>query len=325
MKIVFFGTDTFAAHVLDVLRTEMEVVAVVTVPDAPVGRKRIMQESAVGALAAKLGLPVLKPAKLKHDAALEERLRSFGADVFVVAIYSKIIPQNILSIPPMGNINVHPSLLPLYRGTAPIRTPLLHGDTETGVSVMLMDEQVDHGPLLAVRMVPIAPNDTNVTLTEKLANVAAPLLTEALRGYESGALVPQEQDHNSATFTKIVSKEDGKIDWNKSAQDIYNMWRAYQPWPGIFTTCNGKLLKINECEVALPGRIESDTLSGPPLSAREVTGIASRAGAVLFGGVVACGSGTYLKILTLQLEGKQVMDVKSFTNGHKDFIGSTLG
>lgn len=330
MKIVFFGTDNFAAHVLDVLRQSHEVVAVVTVPDAPVGRKQILQETAVSALAAGLGIRTLKPVKLKDDAELESVLRDCNADIFVVAIYSKIIPQNILSLPSKGNINVHPSLLPLYRGPAPIRTPLLNGDTKTGVSIMLMDEQVDHGPLLASEEMDIELVDTNVSLTDKLAKVAAPLLVQAITGYETGAIMPQPQDHTKATFTKLVSKEDGRIDWSKSAQEIYNMWRAYQPWPGIYTTWNGKLLKIIECKPVPSGfspfqgeieRGEFQVSTSPSLSLeRRGTG----PGIVLSGGVIACGSNTYLQTLTLQPEGKQPMDIKSFLNGNKDFIGSSL-
>ncbi len=369
MKIVFFGTDNFAAKVLAELITHHQVVGVVTVPDAPVGRKQVLEESAVSKLAGSLNIPTFKPASLKKDETIEATLKACDAELFVVAIYSKIIPQNILDIPPRGNVNVHPSLLPLYRGPAPIRTPLLYGDTETGVSIILMDAEVDHGPILAQESILIEPNDTNVSLTEKLATVAAPLLISALADYESGTITPTTQDHTLATYTKIVAKEDGKIDWSKTAQDIYNQWRAYEVWPGIYTTWNGKLLKIINCKSL---DVASITQNGSTLSSsrparhrlrlQAVTGgmrgsssptseqssvpwdgtVDSRPlrrsfseaslrgnmnaviGTVVDGGIVICGQNTYLQITKLQLEGKQMTDIKSFLNGNKTFIGSVL-
>lgn len=310
MKLVFFGTDGVAVPVLRALLTAHEIVAVVTTPDAPVGRTQTLTESEVSVLAREHQVPVvLKPVKLKDNTELHVALQNVHADVFIVAVYGKIIPDSILQIPPKGSVNVHPSLLPLYRGPAPIRTPLLRGDTETGVSIMLMDAEMDHGPLLAAQRVVIDPTDTNSTLTEKLGALSGPLLLDALAGYAAGTITPLPQDHTKATFTRFVKKEDGRIDWHKPAQDIYNIWRAYQPWPGIFTTWNGKLLKIASCSVVENGeqRIES----GKP-------------GMVLDGGVVECGQNTYLQILSLQPEGKQAMDMQSFLNGNKQFIGNVL-
>lgn len=307
MNIVFFGTDSLAAHALVALHSAQNVLAVVTVPDAPVGRKQVLAQTPVGVAASELGIPVLKPARLKNNDEFLQQLKSLAPDALVVAVYSKIIPDSVLSVPPRGSINVHPSLLPLYRGPAPIRTPLLRGDSVTGVSIMLMDAEVDHGPLLAVEQVAIAPEDTNATLTEKLSGVAAPLLVRTLAEYEKGNVTPQEQDHTMATFTKMVTKEDGRVNWQKPAREIYNMWRAYQPWPGIFTTWNGKLLKILACA---------------PLDAVLDAGHAS--GTVLGDGVIACGDGSGLQILTLQLEGKNATDFQSFTRGNGSFIGSVL-
>ncbi|MBP9687013.1 MAG: methionyl-tRNA formyltransferase [Candidatus Doudnabacteria bacterium] len=313
MKIVFFGTDGVAVHALRAVAAVHDVVTVVTVPDAPVGRARTLTESEVAVVAYELGIFVLKPATLKQNEELVAALQALHADLFVVAVYGKIIPENILQIPLRGCVNIHPSLLPLYRGPAPIRTPLLNGDTETGVSIMLMDAEMDHGPLLASQAVAIEPNDTNVTLTEKLGTMSAPLLLKAVSEYEAGTCTPLPQDHSKATFTHFVKKEDGRIDWNKSAQDIYNMWRAYQPWPGIFTTWNGKLLKISSCIPFSP--------SGGDVTASVTERVP---GTVLEGGIVACGENTYLQILTLQPEGKQIMDMPSFLNGNKQFIGSVL-
>lgn len=310
MKIIFFGTDGIAVPVLRALASSHEVVGVVTAPDAPVGRKQILTASEVALVAAGLGIPVYKPDRLKGNAELEAALKDAHAEVFVVAVYGKIIPESILQIPPLGCVNIHPSLLPLHRGPAPIRTPLLHGDAETGVSIMLMDAEMDHGPLLARQRVPIDPDDTNSTLTEKLGVVSAELLLGALSGYAAGTITPLPQEHDKATFTHFVKKEDGRIDWSKPAQDIYNMWRAYQPWPGIFTTWNGKLLKVTSCCVV--ENKEQRTENSQP-------------GMVLDRGVVMCGQNTCLQILTLQPEGKPLMDIQSFLNGNKQFLGSVLG
>lgn len=305
MKIVFFGTDNFALHMLERLHTEHEVVAVVTTPDVRVGRKQTIQESPVSVLAGELHLNVLKPSTLKTSEIVEQ-LRHCGADMFVVVVYGKIIPDNILSIPKYKTVNVHPSLLPKYRGPSPIRTPLINGDVKTGVSIMLLDHEVDHGPVLAQKELDIEPDDNNVTLTERLAELAGPLLVETIAAYALGKITPKEQDHANASFTKLIRKEDGKIDWDKPAQEIYNMFRGYFDWPGIWTVWNGQTLKILDC---MP--VDSTCTQSP--------------GTVLFGGEVACGKGTVLKIRQLQLAGKNATDIQSFLNGYKNFVGSKLG
>lgn len=306
MKIIFFGTDNFALQVLNFLAKHHEIIAVVTAPDGKVGRKQTLQESPVAVLARDLSLKILKPDFLKNDLVLEEILRALSADLFAVVVYGKIIPQNILSIPLKGVMNVHPSLLPLYRGPSPIRTPLLNGDVKTGVSIMLIDEEVDHGPILAQEELPLEPDDNNISVTEKLAQIAAPLLHRAIDGYEKGTLQAKEQDHARATYTKIITKADGKIDWNKSAADIYNMFRAFYDWPQIWTEWQGLMLKIIDC---VPAAVSTDTSPGT----------------VLEGGNVACGSGTVLQINQLQLQGKNETDIKSFLNGYRKFVGSKLG
>lgn len=305
MKLVFFGTDNFALHILEVLQKDFEVVAVVTTPDAKVGRKQILTPSPVALLTEELHIPLYKPESLKNNASFAADLRALGADVFVVVVYGKIIPKDILAIPPKGVINVHPSLLPLYRGPSPIRTPLRNGDTETGVSIMCLDDEVDHGPLLAQERVHIDADDNNVTLTEKLAQTAAPLLVRALTEHVSGSITPSPQDHTKATFTSLTTKEDGKVDWNRTAQEIYNQFRAFYDWPQIWTTWNGQKLKIVDCSVV------DATCSQQP-------------GTVLFGGQVACGGGTVLQIHSLQLEGKKETAIGSFLNGYPQFIGSSL-
>lgn len=308
MKIIFFGTEGVAEECLKQVTSEFKVVLVVTAPDRPVGRKKVLSPSAVAEIAGKLGLPAYKPASLKLP-EVEEILRSAKADCFVTAVFGKIIPQNILEIPPLGNINVHPSLLPKYRGPSPIRTALLNGDLVTGVSIMKMDAQVDHGPVLGVSELAIEKSDTNITLTEKLGKLAGPLLVETLRLVEANSAVETEQDHSKATFTHFFTKQDGKVNWQKTADEIYNQWRACQEWPGIFTTWESKLIKVVSCM---------------PVSGSSQLEVSDKSGLVLEGGVVACGGNTFLQIQKLQLQGKQAVDIQDFLHGHKDFVGATL-
>lgn len=305
MKIIFFGTDGVALKCLEALTESFEVALVVTVPDKPVGRNKEMMPSEIAFLAQELGLPTFKPESLKSD-DVEKTLRGINADCFVVAVYGKIIPQNILDIPRLGSINVHPSLLPLYRGPSPIRTPLLNGDKVTGVSIMKMDAQMDHGPVYSSVEIDIDIQDDNLKLTEKLSGIAAPLLVSTLQKIENGEAAAHEQDHTGATFTRLFTKEDGRVDWKKSAREIYNQWRACQEWPGIYTTWNSKMLKITECHLT------------------EQVVAEKQAGEVLSGGLVVCGDGGLLQIAKLQLEGKHVVPIKEFLNGYKNFIGSIL-
>lgn len=306
MKIVFFGTSNVALPVLQTLVNHHEIAAVVTQPDAPVGRKQELSESPVSVLAEELQLKVLKPATLKDNTIVRMELQSIAADMFVVVAYGKIIPEDILSLPPHGTLNVHPSLLPKYRGASPIQNALLNGDTETGTSIMLVDKEMDHGPVLAQQKVSVDPDDNAITLGDKLARVSAKLLLDVIPQYISGSLSPQEQDHASATFTKIITKQDGAIDWNKPASEILNQFRAYYPWPGVWTTWNGKILKITDCT------INSQGASGEP-------------GTVLEGGIVVCGNGTSLFLNRVQLEGKNEMDIVSFLNGNGSMVGASLG
>lgn len=305
MKIIFFGTDNFALTVLKELQAHHEVLAVVTTPDAPVGRKQILQASPVATLAHELGLRLFKPASLRKDPTFKQTLQELGADIFTVVVYGKIIPDDILSIPRYKSVNVHPSLLPRYRGPAPIRTPLYNGDSATGVTIMLMDSEVDHGPILAQEEVAIGADDTNCTLTDKLALIAAPLLIKTIDGYVTGAITPREQDHSQAIFTRLVTKQDGRIDWSRTAPEIYNQFRAYSDWPSLWTMWDDTIVKILDCEPA------NMSFSGAP-------------GTVLPEGLIVCGKNTVLKITQLQLAGKNPVDIKSFLNGYKDFISSTL-
>ncbi|HMR55536.1 MAG TPA: methionyl-tRNA formyltransferase [Candidatus Doudnabacteria bacterium] len=304
MKIIFFGTSEIGLPILQKLIDEHEVLSVVTSPDKPVGRKQILTPSPIAKLAEECKLPVHKPNKVKDNSEFIETLKSFGANIFIVVSYGKILPLELLSIPPLKTINVHFSLLPKYRGPAPVQFALLNGETKTGSTIFVLDELVDHGPILATAEISIEPSDTNPTLQAKLAKLSADLLIETLPKYEAGQITPIEQDHEQATATKIISKDDGRINWEDSALEIYNRWRAFQPWPGITTEWNHKLLKIVECRLAdeqlkLPCGMTQDDL-------------------------VACGNDSALKLIYIQLEGKKTVDIKDFLNGYPEFSNSSL-
>jgi methionyl-tRNA formyltransferase len=303
MNIIFFGSSDFVEIVLKDLHKEHNVISVVTTPDAPAGRKGQLSPTPIAELATKLELALLKPASLKTTEA-EHQLKALNPDLFVVASYGKIIPQNILDIPKFGCLNIHPSLLPKYRGSTPIQTALKNGDTETGISIIVMDAEVDHGPILVQEKFSIDRNEHFQSLANKLFYIGSQLLLDNLKKYTDKTIIPLEQDHTSATFTKMLNKEDGKVNWTKSASEIYNQYRALIEWPGIWTTWKDQQLKIISCE---------------PIN---VTGQGSP-GDISLGGLVTCGKES-IQLKSIQLPGKQPMEIKEFLNGHKDFIGSAL-
>jgi methionyl-tRNA formyltransferase len=296
MRIVFFGTSDVGLPILDGLVGAHEVVQVVTSPDAPVGRKQELQATPIATLAASLNLPVVKPESVKNNPEFLEFLRNLNADIFIVVSYGKILPAELLDIPRLKTLNVHFSMLPKYRGAAPIQYALLNGETTTGTTIFILDELVDHGPILVQQEFPIAPDDTFPALAKKLANLSASLLVELLPKYEAGEISPQEQNHDQATFTKLIKKEHGKIDWTKPAQEIYNMWRAFTPWPGIWTTWHNETFKILQAEV-----VDETAHQELPQA------------------VVKCGENTFLHLIEVQPAGKSPMTMKDFLNGQKDF------
>ena len=306
MKIVFFGTSNVALPVLEALRREHEITAVVTSPDSKVGRRQIVTPSAVALLADELKLPTLKPETVKNNEDFLAQLRELAADIFIVVSYGKILPLSVINLPPHKTLNLHFSRLPQYRGASPMQFALMNGDRETAVTVFVLDEELDHGPIVAQQTAAIEDDDTFLTLSLRLAHESAELLLNVLPDYVSGKTIPQVQDHTQATYTKIITKQDGRINWNEDAQKIYNRFRALYPWPGIWTTWQGKNLKILDCVPAGAG-------NG-----------ASEPGTVLEGGLIACGNNTALQISTLQLEGKNPMPLAGFLNGYRQFVGSRL-
>jgi len=307
MRIVFFGTANVALPILEVLNKSHQVLAVVTNPDAPAGRSGKPQESPVSALATDLKLKTFKPESVKNNPEFITELKALGADIYVVVAYGKILPLQAINLPKFKAINVHFAALPKYRGPSPIQAALLNGDSQTGTSIFVLDEKVDDGPLLAQEVVAIDPDDNYFTLSDKLARLSAKIILPVLEGYVGGSLTPLPQDETGATHTKSITKADGKINWNKSAQEIYNQFRAFYIWPGIWTGYKGQVLKITECIVS--------TTNDPR---------AALPGTILDGGAVACGNGTFLQINRLQLAGKNETGISDFLNGYRDFVGSVL-
>ncbi len=306
MKIVFFGTSDVGLPILESLRANHEVVHIVTSPDSPVGRKQEMTATPISHYAEEHGIPTSKPNSVRNNPEFLDFLRQESADIFVVVSYGKIMPQELLDIAPLKTVNLHFSLLPKYRGAAPIQYALLNGDTETGTTFFILDALVDHGPILGQQSFPIEPDDTFATLAPKLADFSSQLITEVLAQYEAGNITPEEQNHSQATLAPTISKDQGKVDWTKSAQEIYNQWRAFTPWPGIWTTYEGQTFKILKCAPITDAHLfENPTTEDKT--------------------VISCGKGTFLKLEEVQLSGKKAVSMTDFLNGHKEFSSTSLG
>lgn len=303
-RIVFIGTPDFALPSLRLLLESQDVVAVVTQPDRPAGRKRQLRASPVKQFAQDANLLVLQPARIR-DADAVAKLRSFNADAFVVAAYGQILPQYVLDIPRVACLNVHASLLPRWRGAAPIQAAILAGDLETGATIMMMDEGLDTGPLVAQRPVTIDKAETGQSLHDKLAAIGAELLVECLPSFLNGSIEPAAQDASQATYAPSIKKDQGALDWTRPAAEIERKVRAFTPWPGTFTRWKDMTLKIHG---GFDGAGEA-----PPGTVVER------------GGRAAIGTGFGLYFPTeLQLAGKKRQSISDFLNGHGDFIGSIL-
>lgn len=307
-RLVFMGTPEFAVPVLEALVGQYQVVAVVTQPDRAAGRGRRAKSSPVKKTALAHDLPVLQPPSLRRPEAATE-LRELAPDVIVVAAFGQILPPEVLAIPPHGCLNVHASLLPRYRGAAPITAAILAGEEQTGVTLMLMDEGMDTGPILAQTRCGIEPQDTTGSLSVKLAHLGADLLVETLPRWLDGQIVPQPQDDGLATYCQIITKKDGLLDWSLPATTLWLRVRAYHPWPGTYTCWRGKLLKILR---ARPVTI------GP--SSEEYGRVIS-----LDDGVAVVTGADALLLEEVQLAGRKAMSVQEFIRGQRDFIGSVLG
>jgi methionyl-tRNA formyltransferase len=298
MRVVFLGTPAFAVASLDALaRAGHEIAAVVAQPDRPAGRGQALREPATKAWARGRGVRVLQPEKVR-DGKLAAELAALRPDVLAVAAYGRILGKDLLDLAPHGAVNVHGSLLPRYRGAAPIQWAVANGEAETGVSIMQMDEGLDTGDVLLQRALAIGPDETAEALSPRLAAVGAAALVEALALAEAGALVPVRQDPARATLAPILTKEDGRIDWTCPASAIAARLRGFSPWPGAWTTLEGRVVKI------LEARAEEAAAGRPGEARRSGRGLA-----------VACGGGTALAIARLQPEGRAPQDGLAFLNG----------
>ncbi|MFB0828916.1 methionyl-tRNA formyltransferase [Brevibacillus laterosporus] len=307
-RILFMGTPDFATQSLEALiMNGYQVVGVVTQPDRPVGRKRVLTPPPVKELALRHGLPVYQPEKIRESEAVQSVLDATRPDLIVTAAYGQILPVSLLEAPKHGCINIHASLLPKYRGGAPIHASIINGEKETGVTIMYMVQALDAGDMISKVIVPIEERDTAASMFEKLATAGADLLIETLPKLLKGEITPEPQNHEEATFAPNIRRENERLDWNKSAREIYNQVRGMNSWPVAFTTFEGKVWKVWWAEVvelagqlATPGTIIGRTEDGL---------------------IIACGAGSII-LKEIQPEGKKRMSVYDFLRGAGASIAS---
>jgi methionyl-tRNA formyltransferase len=314
MRLVFCGTPQFAVPTLErLVESGHSVSLVVTQPDRPRGRGMEVAVSPVKDAAARLEIAVVQPASVKNNAEFRDQLATIGPDAIIVVGYGRIIPQWMIDLPRFGNLNLHASLLPKYRGAAPIQWAIANGESVTGVTTMRIDAGLDTGDVLMQREIAIGSDDTAVTLAPRLASFGAELTLETLRGLENGEVRPTPQDDSGATLAPILKKEDGRMDFSRTAGDLFNRLRGFQPWPGAFTSLKGKMLQVHRARPVqytrklMPGQIAVDRTR-------------------LF---VGCGTDkdtdTALELIDIQLEGKRRMTAQEFINGYRPQSGDHLG
>ena len=310
MRLVFCGTPAFAVPSLLALRSAGHSIDLVLCqPDRPSGRGLTLTVPPVKQAALEAGLEVLQPEKIRTNAELRSRLEAIRPDAIIVVAYGRLIPGWMLGLPRFGNLNLHGSLLPKYRGAAPIQWAVANGETVTGVTTMRLDEGMDTGDMLLRRELPIGPSDTTEQLFPRLAELGAPLMVETLASLEAGGITPQKQDNGLATYAPLLTRDDGRVDPARSAQSIYDRWRGFQPWPGAWTTVHGKKLTLHRLAIA------SSTRGIEP-------------GALLVEGdrlFFAAGDGRVLEVIELQLEGKRRMPAADLLRGHGVADGDRLG
>ena len=307
-RIVFMGTPEFAVPALTMVADTYRVVGVVTQPDRPAGRGRRLSPSAAKRVALERALPLFQPPSLRTPEALAQ-LATWRPDIIVVAAFGQILRQEVLDLPPHGCLNVHASLLPRWRGAAPVQAAILAGDKATGVTIMRIDAGLDTGPILAQREEIIQPKDTAATLEKRLARLGAELLVETLPTYLAGRLQPQYQPEEGATYARQLRKEDGQLDWSLPASELDQRARAFTPRPGAFTTWRGRRLKVLQATPLPDWR--GDAPPGTVVALADGAAVATGEGALLLGEV--------------QLAGKRRMDMSAFLRGQQEFVGSRLG
>ena len=308
LNLVFCGTPRFAVPTLNrLVEVGFHVSLVVTLPDKPRGRGLELSPPPVKHRAMELGLPVMQPEKIKNNEGFRARLAALKPTAIVIVGYGRLIPQWMISLPPLGNINLHASLLPKYRGAAPIQWAIACGETVTGVTTMRIDAGLDTGDILLQRELTLTPEDTAETVAPRLAVIGADLMIETLRGLQTGTVHPRPQDDSRSTLAPLLKKEDGLIKFSRPAVEICNRLRGFQPWPGAFTSFRGKNLHVWAARPAAtvlpPGdmKVDGDRL------------------------LVGCGQGTSVEILELQPEGKKRMSARDFIHGYHPTTGEKLG
>jgi methionyl-tRNA formyltransferase len=316
VKLVFCGTPRFAVPTLEaLLAAGYAIPLVVTQPDRPVGRKQIVEPTPVKQVALAAGLPVTQPEKIRNNAEFRARLEAIAPDAIVVVAYGRIIPPWMLALPRLGCINLHGSLLPKYRGAAPIQWAVAMGETVTGNTAMLLEEGLDTGPVLLQQEVEIGPEQTSVDLLEILAARGAPLVVETLAGLADGGIEPRPQDHSQASLAPILTRDDGRMDFAAcTAMELKNRWRGFQPWPGAFTALDGKKLIVHRLEVVEPARLHLPDAAEPAQLFVDQQRL-----------IVCCAQGTGLEFLELQLEGKKRTMAAEFLRGTHLASGMRLG
>ena len=301
MRIIFCGTPHFAVptfiHLL--AQPDIEIAAVITQPDRPRGRGHQISASPVKQAAIAANVPVHQPEKIRSPEA-QDLLKQVAPDCIVIIAYGQIIPARLLDIPKFGWINLHASLLPKYRGAAPINWAIANGETQTGVTTMRIDAGMDTGGILLQQEVDIAPEETATELAESMAEAGAPLMLATLRGLAEGKLIPRPQNNDEASYASLLKKEDGQIDWNRPAQEIYNRMRGFAPWPGAYTSFRGQTCQL----WAEPFSLRTLTGGAPGTIFREETQL-----------LIACGHATLLRLLSVKVEGRKQISAVEFANG----------
>jgi methionyl-tRNA formyltransferase len=312
MKLVFCGTPAFAVPTLKLaLRAGYDVPLVVTQPDRPVGRDQTLTAPPIKTTAMEAGIPVVQPEKIKNNAELRAQLEAVKPDAILVVAYGRIIPKWMLELPRLGNLNLHASLLPKYRGAAPIQWAIANGEPATGATTMRLDEGLDTGDILLQREMTVPPDMTAVDVFPLLAEMGADLMMETLRELDAGTIAPRKQDHTRATLAPILTRKDGRMDFKQAAMTLYNRWRGFQPWPGAWTLLGGKKLTVH--------RLLPTELRGTP---RMEPGQLLAEHGTLF---VACGEGTWLELVEVQVEGKRRMTAADFLRGNAVESGTRVG
>lgn len=310
MKILFMGTPEFAVPILKVLEESHEVLAVVTQPDRPKGRGQGVVLSAVKEYALERGLTILQPDKVRKNDEFAETLTALGADIFVVVAYGQILPERILKIPPLGCVNIHASLLPKYRGAAPMQRAILAGETVTGVTIMYMDKGMDTGDMILKRDMPIGEADRFADVHDKMAELSCACILEAIKMIGAGTAPREPQDHDNATYAPMLKKEEGLIDWNGPAERIVNQVRALDPWPGTYTYIDGQMLKIWECS-AWDGEVSDGAAPGEVLEAK--------------GSLLVMAGDKAVSLSVVQGQGGKRMNAGDYLRGRSVVVGDILG